>query len=236
MAGVRALASAESMFRLVPMLLLGTLALSPAAAGAGDNYACKDADGVWVLGNAGRDRCVTKITRINMRQSRMPGPPPTAAARAKTYAEARAIILAPTAYLDHIRRAAETYKLPEELLQAVMSVESGNNPVAMSNKGAAGLMQLMPDTAKDMYVRDVWNPSQNIDGGARYLRILANQYEGDLTKTLAAYNAGPEAVRRAGGVPSYQETRDYIRKVLGVYDQLKQMKASGVTSGQRRDG
>jgi soluble lytic murein transglycosylase-like protein len=218
------------------MLLLGTLALSPAAAAAGDTYACKDADGVWVLGNAGRERCATKVTQITQRQWRNPGPPPTAAARAKTYAEARAIILAPTAYREQIRRAAETYALPEELLHAVMSVESGYNPVAMSNKGAAGLMQLMPDTAKDMYVSDVWNPSQNIDGGARYLRILANQYEGDLTKTLAAYNAGPEAVRRAGGVPGYQETREYIRKVLAVYEQLKQMKASGVTSGQRRDG
>jgi soluble lytic murein transglycosylase-like protein len=224
------------MFRLVPMLLLGALALSPAAAGAGDTYACKDADGIWVLGNAGRDRCVTKVTRITMRQSRTPGPPPTAAARAKTYADVKAIIFAPTAYHEHIRRAAETYKLPEELLHAVMAVESGYNPVAMSNKGAAGLMQLMPDTAKDMYVSDVWNPSQNIDGGARYLRILANQYDGDLTKTLAAYNAGPEAVRRAGGVPSYQETREYVRRVIDLYEDLKRRNASGVTSGQRRDG
>jgi soluble lytic murein transglycosylase-like protein len=235
MAGVRALASAESMSRLAAMLLLGTLALSPAAAAAGDTYACKDADGVWVLGNAGRDRCVSKVTRITQRPSR-PGPPPTAAARAKTYADVKAIILAPTAYHEHIRRAAETYKLPEELLHAVMAVESGYNPVAMSNKGAAGLMQLMPGTAKDMYVSDVWNPSQNIDGGARYLRILANQYDGDLTKTLAAYNAGPEAVRRAGGVPSYQETREYVRRVIDLYEDLKRRNASGVTSGQRRDG
>jgi soluble lytic murein transglycosylase-like protein len=224
------------MSRPAAMLLLGTLALSPVAAGAEDTYACKDADGVWVLGNAGRDRCVTKVTRITQRQSRTPGPPPTAAARAKTYADVKAIILAPTAYREHIRRAAETYKLPEELLHAVMAVESGYNPVAMSNKGAAGLMQLMPNTAKDMYVSDVWNPSQNIDGGARYLRILANQYEGDLTKTLAAYNAGPEAVRRAGGVPSYQETREYVRRVIAIYEDLKRRNASGVTSGQRRDG
>jgi len=160
-----------------------------------------------------------------MRHSRAPAQTPTA--RARTAAEVKAILLAPSAYRDHVRRAAETYKLPEELLHAVMAVESGFNPVAMSNKGAAGLMQLMPETAKDMYVRDVWNPSQNIDGGARYLRILANQYDGDLTKTLAAYNAGPEAVRRAGGVPSYQETRDYVRRVIAIYEELKGRNAKG---------
>ena len=144
-----------------------------------------------------------------------------------TAAEVKAILLAPAAYRDHVRRAAETYKLPEELLHAVMAVESGFNPFAMSEKGAAGLMQLMPGTAKDMYVNDVWSPSQNIDGGARYLRILANEYQGDLTKTLAAYNAGPEAVRRAGGVPSIQETRDYVRKVLAIYEKLKSRNAKG---------
>jgi soluble lytic murein transglycosylase-like protein len=90
-----------------------------------------------------------------------------------------------------------------------------------------GLMQLMPDTARMMYVRDVWSPEENIDGGARYLRVLANQYGGDLIKTLAAYNAGPEAVKRAGGVPSYPETQEYVRKVLGIYEQLKSRNARG---------
>jgi len=213
------------MSRIAAMLLLGTLVLSPTPAGAEDTYACKDADGTWVLGNAGRDRCVTKAIRITQRHSRAPAP--TATARARTAAEVKAIMLAPSAYREHVRRAAENYKLPEELLHAVMAVESGFNPVAMSNKGAAGLMQLMPDTAREMYVSDVWSPSQNIDGGARYLRILANQYDGDLTKTLAAYNAGPEAVRRAGGVPSYQETREYVRRVIAIYEELKSRNAKG---------
>ena len=213
------------MSRVAAMLLLGSLALSPIAAGADDTYSCKDADGTWVLGNAGRDRCVTKPMRITVRESR-PGvrAPPS---QGTTAAEVKAILLAPTAYRDHVRRAAEIYNLPEELLHAVMAVESGFNPVAVSNKGAAGLMQLMPGTAKDMYVSDVWNPSQNIDGGARYLRILANQYQGDLTKTLAAYNAGPEAVRRAGGLPSIQETQEYVRKVLAIYEKLKSRNAKG---------
>lgn len=226
MAAFRALASATPMSRAAAMLLLGTIALSPVAEGAGDNYMCKDADGTWVLGNAGRDRCVTRPKNVSMGDSRPPvsrGP-----SQETTGAEVRAILLAPTAYRDHVRKAAETYNLPEELLHAVMAVESGFNPFAMSHKGAAGLMQLMPGTAKDMHVNDVWSPAQNIEGGARYLRILANQYQGDLTKTLSAYNAGPEAVRRAGGdVPSIQETRDYVRKVLGIYEKLKSRNAKG---------
>jgi soluble lytic murein transglycosylase-like protein len=88
-------------------------------------------------------------------------------------------------------------------------------------------MQLMPGTARDMYVRDVWSPEENIEGGARYLRILANRYEGDLVKTLAAYNAGPEAVDRAGGIPRYPETQEYVRKVLDIYQQLKSRNAKG---------
>jgi soluble lytic murein transglycosylase-like protein len=103
-----------------------------------------------------------------------------------------------------------------------MAVESNYNARAVSEKGAVGLMQLMPGTAKDMYVYDVWDPAQNIDGGARYLRLLANQYGGDLMRTLAAYNAGPDAVRRSGGkIPDIPETREYVRKVLALYQDFK---------------
>ena len=212
------------MSRAPAMLLLGTLALVPAAAGAGETFGCKDAHGNWVFGNVEQHRCVGRVKTItgggSTQGRRTPG-------ATTTGAEVKAILLAPTAYRDHVRRAAEKYSLSEELLHAVMAVESGFRPTARSEKGAMGLMQLMPDTARDMYVRDVWSPEQNIDGGARYLRILANQYEGDLVKTLAAYNAGPEAVKRAGGVPSYPETQIYVRKVLAIYEQLKSRNAKG---------
>lgn len=123
---------------------------------------------------------------------------------------------------EHIRAAADKYRLPEALLLAVMAVESNFDHQALSEKGAIGLMQLMPLTAKDMYVLDAWDPAQNIEGGARYLRILANQYAGDMVKTLAAYNAGPEAVRRAGGaVPNIPETQEYVRKVVALYQAFK---------------
>ena len=203
--------------RLAAMLLLGTIALAPSLAGADDIFACRDADGVQVFGNVEQHRCVGKVTRTKG----VATPARARSGSSSSTAYVKAILLAPTAYREHVRRAADKYGLSEELLQAVMAVESGFRPGAISEKGAMGLMQLMPDTARRMYVRDVWSPEENIDGGARYLRTLANKYEGDLVKTLAAYNAGPEAVKRAGGVPSYPETTEYVKKVLDIYGQLK---------------
>jgi len=121
-------------------------------------------------------------------------------------------------YDPQVRVAAARYDLPEALIKAVMAAESAFNPRAVSAKGALGLMQLMPQTARELNVAEPFDPAQNIDGGARYLRQLWTQYDGDLYRTLAAYNAGPEAVRRAGGkVPAIAETRDYVRRVLALY-------------------
>jgi soluble lytic murein transglycosylase-like protein len=121
-------------------------------------------------------------------------------------------------YNDQVVVAAAKYGLPVLLLKAVMAVESNFNPAAISEKGATGLMQLMPATARDMGVADVYDPAQNIEGGARYLRVLQDEFGMDLETVLAAYNAGPEAVRRAGGrVPRCAETQAYVRSVLAVY-------------------
>ncbi len=122
---------------------------------------------------------------------------------------------------DEIDKAARLYNIPAELIRAVIAVESAGNASALSHKGAVGLMQLMPSTADRMYVRDPVDPRQNIQGGTRYLRTLANQYDGDLMLVLAAYNAGPEAVRKFGGVPPFTETRDYVRKVVAKFNQYK---------------
>jgi hypothetical protein len=122
---------------------------------------------------------------------------------------------------DQIDRAAEIYNIPAELVRAVIAVESAGDAAAVSHKGAVGLMQLMPTTAGQMYVEDPVDPAQNILGGTRYLRHLANQFGGDMMLTLAAYNAGPEAVRRYGGVPPFEETRQYVHKVIVYYHQLK---------------
>src|SRR5207249_12165425 len=99
---------------------------------------------------------------------------------------------------DEIDRAAALYNVPAELVRAVIWAESAGDAAAISRAGAIGLMQLMPRTAGDMYVEDPVDPAQNIMGGTRYLRWLANQFKGDMLLTLAAYNAGPEAVRKYG--------------------------------------
>jgi soluble lytic murein transglycosylase-like protein len=101
---------------------------------------------------------------------------------------------------------------------AVIRVESGFNPRAISPKGARGLMQLMPGTASSLGVRDTFDPRENIDGGVRHLRALMERFGSDLPLVLAAYNAGERAVTGHGGIPPYAETRDYVRRVLRLVD------------------
>jgi soluble lytic murein transglycosylase-like protein len=115
------------------------------------------------------------------------------------------------------RAAAERYGLDPELVLAVVGVESAFESRAVSPKGAQGLMQLMPATAADLGVVDVFDPAANLDAGSRHLEALLRQYRGDLRRTLAAYNAGPGAVARHGGVPPYRETQEYIRRVMRRY-------------------
>jgi len=116
-----------------------------------------------------------------------------------------------------VAEAAQRHGLEPALVRAVVAVESGFQPTAVSRKGAQGLMQLMPATARDLGVDDPFDPAANLDGGSRYLSSLVARYDGDLTRALAAYNAGMAAVARHGGVPPYAETRSYVRRVLGRY-------------------
>jgi len=125
-----------------------------------------------------------------------------------------------------IREAAEHYHLPFAFLKAVIKVESNFNPRAVSSAQAKGLMQLIDSTAKSMSVDDPFDPHQSIFGGARYLRILANQFEGDLVLTTAAYNAGPERVARLERVPRIAETQRYVQRVLQMYRYYRKQSAS----------
>lgn len=120
-----------------------------------------------------------------------------------------------------IAEACSLYKIPAALARAVIAAESNFDPTAVSPKGAQGLMQLMPETAAAMFVEDAFDPKQNIHGGIRYLRVLANMFEGDMVRIVAAYNAGPDAVRRAGGVPEIAETQEYVRRVIRLYFSFK---------------
>ncbi len=116
--------------------------------------------------------------------------------------------------------AAARYRLPAQLIRAVMQVESGANPLVVSHKGAVGLMQLLPATAAALGVEDINDPAQNIMGGTRFLRVLANKFEGDLVKVLSAYHAGSMRVLSRDATP-FAATDDYVRKVLKTYYQLR---------------
>jgi soluble lytic murein transglycosylase-like protein len=122
-----------------------------------------------------------------------------------------------TRYDGWIHSAAALYQIPEQLVRAIIRCESDYDPRAVSVSGARGLMQLMPDTASLMQVRDIDDPRENIFGGVRLLRILANEFNGDLELTIAAYNAGDGNVIRFGGIPPFQQTRDYVVNVTKFY-------------------
>jgi soluble lytic murein transglycosylase-like protein len=116
-----------------------------------------------------------------------------------------------------VQKTAEKHRVDPRLVRAVIATESNWNATALSRKGAQGLMQLIPTTAQQLGVADAFDPAQNVDGGVRYLSMMLNRYYGDVPKALAAYNAGPGAVDRSGGVPRIQETRNYVQKVTSAY-------------------
>jgi len=192
-------------------LIVGTA--TPAHA---DIYRCKRADGTQHYTNIrepGR-RCQLVVrgskkskTGANKKSS---GTKSTGGSRQKDPARY-------SRYNGLIGEAARLYQLPESFLRAVMRVESDFNPTVVSRAGAMGLMQLMPKTARSMGVSDPFDARQNIHGGARYLRILANHFKGDLVLTVAAYNAGEGAVQKYNGIPPYKETQRYVRRVLKHY-------------------
>jgi soluble lytic murein transglycosylase-like protein len=119
-----------------------------------------------------------------------------------------------TPYGQFIRAAAQKHGLDEKLVTRVIAAESNFNPKAVSRRQALGLMQLLPKTAAQYSVADVFDPAQNIEGGAHYLQDLIEKYRGNLKLALAAYNAGPEMVERYGGIPPFAETQSYVKRIL----------------------
>jgi hypothetical protein len=129
----------------------------------------------------------------------------------------KARVETPSLYDDLIEEAAKAHSLDPKLVKSVMLVESAFNPAAVSRKGASGLMQLMPETAARHGVRRIFDPADNIRGGAKHLSYLMGLFGNDLPRSLAAYNAGEAAVLRYGGIPPYEETRLYVHKALTAY-------------------
>jgi soluble lytic murein transglycosylase-like protein len=142
-------------------------------------------------------------------ESPAPGPPAAGPAPAGG--------LSVVQFAVEIGEAARRYGVPERLVEAVIRAESGFKPTAVSRKGARGLMQLMPDTAALLGVRDSFDPRENIDGGVRHLKGLIDRYANNLRLALAAYNAGENAVDRHGDVPPFRETQQYVTRILREY-------------------
>jgi len=125
--------------------------------------------------------------------------------------------LPPPEINDLVEQTASRHQIDPQLVHAIIKVESEYDPKAVSRKGAMGLMQLIPETAQRFGVQNAFNPQENIEGGVSYLKHLLGLFGGDLSLSLAAYNAGEGAVQRFGGIPSFAETQDYVRKVTNIY-------------------
>jgi soluble lytic murein transglycosylase-like protein len=141
-------------------------------------------------------------------------------------------------YSQEIAEAAARYAVPERLIWAVIRAESGFDARAVSSRGARGLMQLMPETAAILGVRDPFNPRENIHAGARHLRGMMERFRNDLPMALAAYNAGERPVVSYGGIPPYPETREYVARVLRYYGAPSawELQGSGIQQLVQRDG
>ena len=206
--------------------LLAALVSLPGAAAADNFYACPSPDGAVTYTNLKKGTACKLFARGASRPAVRQSFVRTEGRLERDWSE----------YDPIVNDAAQKYNLPRYLIKAVIVTESSLDPYAVSSAGAEGLMQLMPGTAADMQVNNSFNVKENIMGGARYLRVLANMFDGDLVLMIAGYNAGYHRVMRSGNkIPPIAETRDYVRKVLKQYFRFKkeylseQAKASAKT-------
>jgi soluble lytic murein transglycosylase-like protein len=186
------------------ILGLGVLAalLWLSRAGYADVYVYKDKNGVMTFTNVPAHNGFRRVLKDNN------GPRVAASSFNASYDSL-------------IRIVSGRHSVDADLIRAVIKTESDFNAAARSNKGAMGLMQLMPDTARLHNVADAYDPGENVEGGVRHLRMLLDRYQGNLELSLAAYNAGSGAVEKHQGIPPFAETQEYVRRVLRLYDSYR---------------
>ncbi|ANA40221.1 lytic transglycosylase [Geobacter anodireducens] len=185
---------------VLAVAMICSAGIAPALA---DIYRYEDEDGVVHFTDAPTDKRFKVFMRDIKRDKKL-----------RTTFRLANCVRDPREFEPIIDQCALEYGVDRSLVKAVIHAESGYNPNALSPKGASGLMQLMPKTAKDLKVANSFDPKENIKGGVRYLRFLLDTFKGDVALALAAYNAGMSRVAQYGGVPPYQETRTYIDRVL----------------------
>lgn len=202
--------------------LVGGLALAGAA--QAKVYGFVDAEGIWHFTNLPQtDKRYAVVLRTPEAAARRPAARPGGWPGGPL--EASRLQLRRRAYLAQVADMAFALRLDSALLHAVITTESGYNPKARSDKGAMGLMQLMPETARRYCVKDPYDPVQNLRGGSQYLRDLLRRYNNDIRLALAAYNAGEGAVAKHGNrIPPYPETLDYVPRVMELYERFRHAK------------
>ena len=185
--------------RLLLGFVLGVFLILAKLPADADIYRYRDENGVWHFTNINSDRRYKLYI--------------------KTYTEKPAVFI--KKYGSLIEQASQEFNLESSLIKAVIKAESGFDHEAVSEKGAQGLMQLMPETADELAVEDPYDPEENIFGGARYLSNLMGRFNNNLQLALAAYNAGPEKVDTYDGVPPFTETKEFIKRVLNYYNEYE---------------
>jgi soluble lytic murein transglycosylase-like protein len=195
-------------FLIAIVVVLGAPVAGPARA---DVYAFADAEGVIHFTNIPSDPRYASMTRLHYRASAH-----------RHVAPASSYPRDPGRFQSLVDKAAREQGVDRALLQAVITAESGYDPYAISRKGAVGLMQLMPETARRYGVKNLYDPAENIRGGAQYLRELIARFNNDLSLALAAYNAGEDAIVQHGNrIPPYRETLQYVPRVMNLYRQYR---------------
>ncbi|MGE5174390.1 MAG: transglycosylase SLT domain-containing protein [Betaproteobacteria bacterium] len=200
------------------LVFLGTLLfLSPWKSAVADIFQYTDENGVVHFSNVSVGGS-KKYRKIKEPKTNRRATPASYTAPAPSQSESASNDSMAGLYADIINSACSRHGVDPALVHAIVKVESDFNPLALSRKGAMGLMQLMPQTAAELNVQNTFSPHENIDGGVKYLKYLIDRYEGNLTLALAAYNSGETAVKKWGTVPPFPETQNYVQRILKLYN------------------